>query len=171
MKATQIYASSSNTALKAGCTFEFKLASLKSDKIDPEPNKDNKKKKEKYKIRWDRPIKIVAGCAKYGDLCQPSRLNRVNIISQRAGFDWDPSWTPNYRKALSLLDISRGASRSSTLRRDLRNLDSSSHLDLGTLVREKFEMEYVQVRTYVRGSITVHTSIYLPYVCSYVVLT
>jgi hypothetical protein len=66
---------------------------------------------------------------------------------------------------------SRGASRSSTPRRDPRNLDSSSHLDLDTLVREKFEMGYVHVRTYVRGSITVHTSIYVPYVCSYVVLT
>jgi len=34
-------------------------------------------------------------------------------------------------------------------------------------------MGYVHVRTYayVRGSITVHTSMYVPYVCSYVVLT
>ena len=68
----------------------------------------------------------------------------------------------------------RGASRSSTPRRDPRNLDRADiSISAPLFARNSRWGTYMYVRTYayVRGSITVHTSIYVPYVCSYVVLT
>ena len=71
-----------NGPLKSGCTFHFKLSSLETEKYLP-PSSDDKKKRWRYKNRWDPPIKIISGCAQHGTSCHPSRLNQVTT-SQRA---------------------------------------------------------------------------------------
>jgi hypothetical protein len=70
--------------------------------------------------------------------------------------------------------INRGASRSNTPRQDPRNLDPADiSISAPLFARNSRWGTYMYVRTYayVGGSITVHTSIYVPYVCSYDVLT
>ena len=70
-----------NGALKAVCTFHFRLSSLETEKYLP-PNLTVKK--WRYKKRWDRPTQILSGCAEHGELCTPNRSNRI-ITSQRQG--------------------------------------------------------------------------------------
>jgi hypothetical protein len=69
-----------NGPLNSGCTFQFKIASLETERYMPA---DSTKQKWRYKKRWDRPIKIIEGCCTHGSACQPSKQNRVNT-SQRA---------------------------------------------------------------------------------------
>ncbi len=69
-----------NGPLHAGCTFQFKIASLETERYMPA---DSPKLKWRYKKRWDRPIKIIDGCCTHGSACQPGKQNRVNT-SQRA---------------------------------------------------------------------------------------
>ena len=68
-------------ALKTGCTFQFKLASLETEKYLP-PN--SALMKWRYKKRWDRPTKIISGCAEHGEQCTPNRSNRI-MTCQRQG--------------------------------------------------------------------------------------
>jgi hypothetical protein len=68
-----------NGPLNAGCTFQFKLVSLETERYMPA---DSTKKKWRYKKRWDRPIKIIDGCCTHGSACQPSKQNRVNTSQQ-----------------------------------------------------------------------------------------
>ena len=70
-----------NGALKTGCTFQFKLASLETEKYLP-PN--SALMKWRYKKRWDRPTKIISGCSEHGEQCTPSRSNRITTC-QRQG--------------------------------------------------------------------------------------
>ena len=70
-----------NGALKTGCTFQFKLASLETEKYLP-PN--SALMKWRYKNRWDRPTKIISGCSKHGEQCTPNRSNRITTC-QRQG--------------------------------------------------------------------------------------
>ena len=68
-----------NGPLNAGCTFQFKIASLETERYMPA---DSTKQKWRYKKRWDRPIKIIDGCCTHGSACQPSKQNRVNTSQQ-----------------------------------------------------------------------------------------
>jgi hypothetical protein len=70
-----------NGALKSGCTFHFKLASLETDKYLPPNSTLNK---WRYKKRWDRPTQIISGCAEHGEQCTPNRSNRITTC-QRQG--------------------------------------------------------------------------------------
>jgi hypothetical protein len=70
-----------NGQLKSGCTFHFKSSSLETEKYLP-PCSNDKKKKRRYKNRWDCPKETISGCAQHVTSCQPSRLNQVTT-SQR----------------------------------------------------------------------------------------
>ena len=86
----------------------------------------------------------------------------------KSGFACSGSTLQNHSLITNLCVIIRGASRSSTPRRDPRNLDRADISISAPLFARNLRWGTYM---YVRGSITVHTSIYVPYVCSYVVLT
>jgi len=72
-----------NGALKADCTFHFKLALLETEKYLP-PN--STVKKSRYKKMWDRPPQILSGCAEHGELCTPNRSNRITTCQQQGKY-------------------------------------------------------------------------------------